>query len=193
MEVETSFPADGETLELVESVEGLLDDVAQFAEADDVAFPLAGDDWQEASFCGSRRLGALLKPLSQSKASGRLRGAYGVPDAAGDRWNAVDQGEGPGDSVDVGRGGHHVERETTAVADQVVLAAGLAPTQVPPGDVGEDLPVGDRPAGRAARPRRLDHDLTSSVRACRSVHVAASLSGSPGRRISRALGARPAG
>lgn len=36
MEVESSLPVDGEALELVQQGEGLLDDVAEFADADAV-------------------------------------------------------------------------------------------------------------------------------------------------------------
>ena len=51
----------------------------------------------------------------------------GSSPAAGDWWDAVDQGECLGDVVDVGRGGDDGERCAVAVADQVVFAAGLAP------------------------------------------------------------------
>jgi len=44
VEVEASFPADGEPFELVEQGEGLLDDVAEFAQAVDVGVAASGDD-----------------------------------------------------------------------------------------------------------------------------------------------------
>lgn len=47
--------------------------------------------------------------------------------AARDRRDAVDQGEGLGDVVDVRRGRDDLERGAAAVSDQVVFAAGLAP------------------------------------------------------------------
>jgi hypothetical protein len=47
--------------------------------------------------------------------------------AARRRRDAVDQGEGLGDVVDVGRGGDDLERSAASVADQVVFAARLAP------------------------------------------------------------------
>jgi hypothetical protein len=43
----SAFPADGEALELVEQGEGLLDDVAEFAQALDVRGAFAGDDRQD--------------------------------------------------------------------------------------------------------------------------------------------------
>ncbi len=51
----------------------------------------------------------------------------GPAGAACDGWDAVDQGEGLGDVVDVGRGGDDFERGAASVADQVVLAARLPP------------------------------------------------------------------
>lgn len=50
MEVEASFPADGETFELVELGECLLDDVAKLPEADDVALAPAEDHRQDVAF-----------------------------------------------------------------------------------------------------------------------------------------------
>ncbi|WP_215188391.1 hypothetical protein [Streptomyces sp. McG8] len=44
MEFGTALPADGEALELVEQGEGLLDDIAELAQALDVRGALAGDD-----------------------------------------------------------------------------------------------------------------------------------------------------
>lgn len=43
MEVEASFPAHREALELVEQGEGPLDDVAEFPQAGDVGAALAGE------------------------------------------------------------------------------------------------------------------------------------------------------
>ena len=47
VEFGSAFPADGEALELVEQGEGLLDDVAEFAQALDVRGAFAGDDRQD--------------------------------------------------------------------------------------------------------------------------------------------------
>lgn len=43
-----SFPADGQALEVVQEREGLLDDVAELAEALDVRGAFAGDHRQDA-------------------------------------------------------------------------------------------------------------------------------------------------
>jgi hypothetical protein len=47
VEFGAAFPADGEAFELVEEGEGLLDDVAELAQALDVWGALAGDDRQD--------------------------------------------------------------------------------------------------------------------------------------------------
>jgi len=47
--VETPFPADGESFELVEQGEGLLDDVAELAQAVDVGVAASGDDGLDAA------------------------------------------------------------------------------------------------------------------------------------------------
>lgn len=49
MEFETSFPADREAFELVEQAEGLLDDVAELAQAHDVRGAPAGDHRLDAA------------------------------------------------------------------------------------------------------------------------------------------------
>ncbi|MCX4817929.1 hypothetical protein OG601_45915 [Streptomyces sp. NBC_01239] len=48
MEFGLAFPSDGETLELMEQGEGLLDDVAEFAHALDVGGAFAGDGRQDS-------------------------------------------------------------------------------------------------------------------------------------------------
>ena len=57
VEFGAAFPADGETFELVEQGEGLLDDVAELAQALDVRGTLAGDDRQDPALRSSSRLG----------------------------------------------------------------------------------------------------------------------------------------
>ncbi|MFD7104148.1 hypothetical protein [Streptomyces celluloflavus] len=47
MEFGAAFPADGQSIELVEQGEGLLDDVPERAESFDVRGALAGDDRQD--------------------------------------------------------------------------------------------------------------------------------------------------
>lgn len=49
MEFGSAFPADGEAFELVEQGEGLLHDVAEFAQALDVRGAFAGDDRQDSA------------------------------------------------------------------------------------------------------------------------------------------------
>lgn len=51
----------------------------------------------------------------------------GSAGAARDGWDAVDQGEGLGDVVDVGRSSDDLELGAASVADQVVFAARLPP------------------------------------------------------------------
>jgi hypothetical protein len=50
VEFGAAFPADGESFELVEQGEGLLDDVAELAHVFDVRAALAGDDGQDPAF-----------------------------------------------------------------------------------------------------------------------------------------------
>lgn len=50
MEFGAAFPADGESFELVEQGEGLLNYVAELAHALDVRGALAGDDGQDTAF-----------------------------------------------------------------------------------------------------------------------------------------------
>ncbi len=47
MQVEESFPADGQALEVVHEREDLLDDIAELRQAPDVGGALAGDHWQD--------------------------------------------------------------------------------------------------------------------------------------------------
>jgi hypothetical protein len=56
VEFDASFPTHGESFELVEQGEGLLDDVAELAQALDVRGPLARDDRQDPAFVQLSRL-----------------------------------------------------------------------------------------------------------------------------------------
>jgi hypothetical protein len=47
VEVQATFPSDGEALELVQQGKRLLHDVPQLAQALDVGLPFAGDDRQD--------------------------------------------------------------------------------------------------------------------------------------------------
>lgn len=122
VEFSAALPADGEALELVEQGEGLLDDVAELAQALDVRGALAGDDRQDPALAQFAAVGVGVVALISEEGVGS---AAGSAQTAGDWWDAVDQGEGLGDVVDVGRGGDDLERDAASVADQVVLAARL--------------------------------------------------------------------
>lgn len=101
-----------------------------------------------------------------------LGAAAGSARASGDRRDAVDQGEGLGDVVDVGHGGDDLEWGAVSVADQMVLAARLPP-------VDRRRPVSAPPSsrGRGSRRRML---WTSPARRLRSARRAGS--GAAGRR-----------
>ena len=60
VDVESAFPAHGESAELVEQGEGLFDDVAQLAEAFDAGGPGLGNDRLGAAFAAGWRNAALL-------------------------------------------------------------------------------------------------------------------------------------
>lgn len=124
MEFGSAFPADGEAFELVEQGEGLLHDVAEFAQALDVRCALAGDDRQDPALAQLLAVGVGVVALVAEQRIGAPAWPAGAP---GHRRDAVNQGEGLGDVVDVGSGDDDLERGATAVTDQVVLAARLPP------------------------------------------------------------------
>ena len=107
----------------MEEGEGLLDDVAELVRALDVRGSLAGDDWQDAAFPRFMAVGVAVVSLVAQEG---VRALARVADAAGDGRDAVDEGEGLRDVVDVGGGGDRLQRCTVPVADEVVLAAGFA-------------------------------------------------------------------
>ena len=123
VEVEASFPADGEPFELVEQGEGLLDDVAEFAQAVDVGVAASGDDGQDAAFAQLAAVEFAVVALVAERGVGPLAR---MADAAGDGRGGVDQGQGLGDVVNVRCGVDHFERGAVTVADQVVVTAALA-------------------------------------------------------------------
>jgi hypothetical protein len=123
VEVEASFPPDGESFELVEQGEGLLDDVAEFAQAVDIGVAASGDDGQDAALAQFAAVGFAVVALVAHQGFGPLAG---MADATGDGRDGVDEGQGGGDVVDVRCGSDDLERGAFAVADQVVFAAGLA-------------------------------------------------------------------
>lgn len=124
VEFGASFPSDGESFEVVEQGEGLLEDVAECAHALDVRDAFAGDHRQDPALAKlfPVRVGVVALVADQ-----RLGASAGPAGAAGDGRDAVDQGEGLGDVVDVGRGRDDLERGAASLADQVVFAARLPP------------------------------------------------------------------
>ncbi len=154
MEVEAAFPSHGEAFGLVQEGEGLLDDVAELARAVDVGGTALGDDGQDAavSKCPADGLAVVALVAEQG-----VRSLAGVADPAGDWRDGVDQVQGLGDVVDVGRGGDDLERGAVAVADQVVLAAALAAVDRRRARRGPPLPSSwPRDGAPGLRPR---HDL----------------------------------
>lgn len=124
MEFGAAFPADGEAFELVEQGEGLLDDVAELAQALNVRGAPSGDHGQGPAFSQFAAVGVGVVSLVSEQGLGTPSRAAG---ATCDGRDAVDQGEGLGDVVDVGRGGDDLQRGAMSVADQMMLAARLPP------------------------------------------------------------------
>ncbi|GLV88476.1 hypothetical protein Slala03_81650 [Streptomyces lavendulae subsp. lavendulae] len=118
VEFGTAFPADGEAFELVEQGEGLLHDVAELAHALDVRAAFAGDDGQDPALAQLFPVRVRVVALVAEYGLGASAGTAG---SARDGRDAVDQGEGLCDVVDIGRGGDDFERRAASVADQVVL------------------------------------------------------------------------
>ena len=119
-----AFEADGEACELVEQGEGLLDDVAQRAKPLGPFGATGGDDRDDA---------APGQVAAQPVTVVALVGKQHVRAVAGSTWpprhrrDAIDQVAGRADVVDVPTGSDHLERDATAVADQMVLATRAAP------------------------------------------------------------------
>ncbi len=107
-----------------EQGEGLLHDVAELAQALDVRGAPAGDHRHDAS---ASQLAAHSRRVVRLVAQDRFGAPPRVSRPSGHRLDAVDQGEGLGDVVDVRCGGDDVQRGAASVADQVVFAARLAP------------------------------------------------------------------
>jgi hypothetical protein len=86
--------------------------------------PLAGDDRQDPAFAQLVAVGVGVVALVAEQGLGASAGMAG---AARDGRDAVDQGEGLGDVVDVCRGRDDLERSAASVADHAVFAACLPP------------------------------------------------------------------
>ncbi|MEV5487874.1 hypothetical protein AB0L47_07675 [Streptomyces bobili] len=91
MKFGSAFPADGAAFDVVEEGEGLLNDVAELAQALAVRGALAGDDGQDLSFVQLAAVGVAVVALVAEEGFGPSVRSSG---AAGDRRNAVDQVEG---------------------------------------------------------------------------------------------------
>jgi hypothetical protein len=142
VEFGSAFPSHGEALELVEQGEGLLD-VAEFARALDVRGALAGDDRQDPALAELLAVGIGVVALVAEQGPGE---SAGPARAAGDGRDAVDQGDGLGAVVDVGRGGDDLERSAASVADQtsdaVAASSGDGENRCGVGWEGDVLVVG---------------------------------------------------
>ena len=123
MDVEAAFPAGGQPAELVQQAEGLLDDVAQPAEALDVLAAAAGDDRLGPPVAAGFTEGvAVVAFVGQQH-----REATSWPAGpSGDGWDGVEQVDGLADVGHVRAGREYLQRGAPTIADQVMLAAGLA-------------------------------------------------------------------
>ena len=83
VDIEPAFPANGDPPELVQEGEGLLHDVAQFAQALDVGCLRLGDGGSVPPSWQAWRKASLLYPLSASRTSKRRRGRPGRPAIGG--------------------------------------------------------------------------------------------------------------
>jgi hypothetical protein len=88
VEFGASFPSHGETLEVVEQGEGLLDNVAEFAQALDVRGALAGDHRQDPALAEFVAVGVGVVALVSEQGLGTSARTAG---AAGDGRDAVDR------------------------------------------------------------------------------------------------------
>lgn len=100
MEFEASFPSDGEAFELMEEGEGLLDDIAEFAQALDARGALAGNDRHDPA-CA--QFAADCPGVVRLVAQDGLGASSGTARTPGPRRDAVDEGESLRDVVDVRR------------------------------------------------------------------------------------------
>ncbi len=85
MEFGAAFPADGESFEVVEKGEGLLNDVSELAQALDVRRSLAGDDGQDPAVTQLVTVGVGVVALSPRRTSRRRRAGRGGPRQVGRR------------------------------------------------------------------------------------------------------------
>lgn len=93
MEFGSAFPTDGEPPELVKEGKGLLDEVAELAQAVDVRGALAGDDGQDPALA---ELSAVGVGVVSFVAEQRLGAAAWTSGAASNGWDAVRPVQGSG-------------------------------------------------------------------------------------------------
>lgn len=123
MEVEAALPADSEASELVEMADGLLDHPADSPESDDGFVPALRDDRFD-SF-GAQPI-AEAPGVVAAIGEDRIGAVPWMPDSAGNRRDGVHERFSGTDVGDVAAGGDDRERESVAVAGDVVLRSGAA-------------------------------------------------------------------
>ncbi len=117
-----AFPTNGEAAELVQQGETLFHDVAQLAQTLHSGGLALRDDRFGATLATRLAEGvAVIAFVGQQ----HVEATPGTPGAAGDGWEAVEQIKCTADVGNVRAGGQHMDRGAVAVADQVVLTAGL--------------------------------------------------------------------
>jgi len=117
-------PADGEAFELVEVGDGLLDDPPDGAEADDLLAAALRDDRLDSS--RSQPL-AERKRVVAAVCEDDLGSTTRASDSPGNGWDGLDKVLGGLDVGYVPSGCEDRQRDSVAVAGNVVLGAGSAP------------------------------------------------------------------
>lgn len=115
-----AFPSDAEPAEAVEPGEGSLDHPPVDAKSGAVAGVSAGDGRDDAA---SPDLVPIDVVVVATVGEQGIGSAAGVPDAASDRWDRVQQRHELGDVVAVTSGEEDGERGAVAIGDQMVLGA----------------------------------------------------------------------
>lgn len=124
VDVESSFPSDGQAAVLVEQGECLFHDVPEPAQSLDAGGAAAGDHRHDAPVAAvPAKVVAVVSGVGQD----RVEPAPGPAPPTGDGGYGVEQRDGLGDVVDVPTCGDHRQRHPIAVADQVVFRARFAP------------------------------------------------------------------
>ena len=122
VDVGAAFPAFGQASELVEQGEGLFHDPPHRLVVVSGAAP--ADQRPDSTLAEQA---AVFVVVVAAVSNDHVRLATRVTSAATDRRDRVQQRNQLGHVVAVAAGQYHRERDAAAVADQVVLGAGLAP------------------------------------------------------------------